>query len=93
MVTTGSGMACSDSHMTLLLWSMNVHIIVCALYRGTPAVLSARAHLLDVIFGDYCYKHFFPEADSLQTLSTHQNSNGQSLVTPNECDPIVYSYI
>ena len=23
---------------------------------GTPAVLSARAHLLDVIFGDYCDK-------------------------------------
>ena len=71
MVTTG--MACSDSNMTLLLWSMHVHI-VSALYRilsaswavstrqnreclterinnGTPAVLSARAHLLDVIFG------------------------------------------
>ena len=86
-----TGMACSDSNMTLLLWSMHVHI-VSALYRifsaswtvstcqnreclterinnGTPAVLSARAHLLDVIF-----EHFFLEADSLQTLPTHQNS-------------------
>ena len=44
--------------------------------NGTLAVLSARAHLLDVIFGDYCYKHFFLEADSLQTLPTDQNSNG-----------------
>ena len=99
VVTTG--MACSDSNMTLLLWSMHVHI-VSALYRilassfcftdrlypseqvternnnGTPAVLSARAHLLDVIFGDYCDKQFFLEADSLQTLPTHQNSTGNT---------------
>ena len=31
--------------------------------NGTPAVLSARAHLLDVIFGDYCDKQFFLQAD------------------------------
>ena len=36
--------------------------------NGTPAVLSARAHLLGVIFE--------LEADSLQTLLTHQNSTG-----------------
>ena len=36
--------------------------------NGTPAVLSARAHLLDVIFGDYCDRPFFLQADSLQTL-------------------------
>ena len=36
--------------------------------NDTPAVLSARAHLLDVIFGDYCDKQFFLQADSLQTL-------------------------
>ena len=54
--------------------------------NGTLAVLSARAHLLDVIFGDYCDKQLL-QADSLQTLPTHQN--GQSLVKPNECDPSV----
>ena len=36
--------------------------------NGTPAVLSARAHLLDVIFGDYCDKQFFLQADGWQTL-------------------------
>ena len=99
MVTTG--MACSDSNMTLLLWSVHVHIVLlCTVFlrvlsasrtvstrhnreclterinNGTPAVLSARAHLLDVIFGDNCDKQFFLEADSLQTLPTHQNSTG-----------------
>ena len=44
--------------------------------NGTPAVLSARSHLLDVISGDYCDKQFFLEAASLQTLPTHQNSTG-----------------
>ena len=39
--------------------------------NGTPAVLSARAHLLDVML---FLEHFFLEADSLQTLPTHQNS-------------------
>ena len=32
--------------------------------NGTRAVLSARAHLLDVIFGD-CEQTFFLQADSL----------------------------
>ena len=36
--------------------------------NGTPAVLRARAHLLDVICGDYCDRQFFLQADSLQTL-------------------------
>ena len=40
----------------------------CLTDNGTPAVLSARAHLLDVIFGDYCDRQFFLQADSLQTL-------------------------
>ena len=34
--------------------------------NGTPAVLSARAHLLDVIFGDYCDKQFLLQADGWQ---------------------------
>ena len=36
--------------------------------NGTPAVLSARAYLLDVIFGDYCDRQFFLQTDSLQSL-------------------------
>ena len=36
--------------------------------NGTHAVLCARAHFLDVIFGDNCDKKFFLQADSLQTL-------------------------
>ena len=36
--------------------------------NGTPAVLRTRAHLLDVIFGDYYDGQFFLQADSLQTL-------------------------
>ena len=35
--------------------------------NGTPAVLSSP-HLLDVIFGDYCDKQFFLQADGWQTL-------------------------
>ena len=40
----------------------------CLTDNGNPAVLSARAHLLDVIFGDYWDRQFFLLADSLQTL-------------------------
>ena len=37
--------------------------------NGTPAVLSARAYLLDVIFGDYTVTgNSLLQTDSLQTL-------------------------
>ena len=64
---------------------------VCFAENSSPAVLSACAHLLDVIFGDYSSNSScrltVRLADSLQTLPTHQN--GQSLAKPNECDPSV----
>ena len=50
-----------------------------------------HVHILDVIFGDYCHMQFSLQADSLQTLPTHQNMPAilNWLAKPNEYDASV----
>ena len=57
-----------DALRTTMSTRQNKECLTERIDNGTPAVLSARAHLLDVIFGDYCDRQFFLQADSLQTL-------------------------